>query len=40
MGSVWHLFGESTDLRHDRELGTAFKRWYPDMEVEEMPEAA
>ena len=21
-------------------LGTVFKRWYPDMEVEEMPDAA
>jgi hypothetical protein len=24
----------------NRELGTMFKRWYPDMEIEELPEAA
>jgi hypothetical protein len=24
----------------NRELGSVFKQWYPDMEVEELPEAA
>jgi hypothetical protein len=24
----------------NRELGSVFQRWYPDMQVEEMPDAA
>jgi hypothetical protein len=35
-----HLLMQTRVKTLNRELGTVFKRWYPDMEVEEMPEAA
>jgi hypothetical protein len=35
-----HLLLQTRVKTLNRELGTVFKRWYPDMEVEEMPDAA
>jgi hypothetical protein len=35
-----HLLLQTRVKTLNRELGTVFKRWYPDMEVEERPEAA
>src|SRR5438132_10938372 len=35
-----HLLLQTRVKTLNRELGTMFKRWYPDMEVEEMPDAA
>ena len=35
-----HLLLQTRVKTLNRELGTVFKRWYPDMEVEELPEAA
>ena len=35
-----HLLLQTRVKTLNRELGTVFKRWYPDIEVEELPEAA
>jgi hypothetical protein len=35
-----HLLLQTRVKTLNRELGTVFKRWYPDMEVEELPDAA
>ena len=35
-----HLLLQTRVKTLNRELGTVFKQWYPDLEVEEMPEAA
>src|SRR5215813_2455347 len=35
-----HLLLQARVKTLNRELATEFKRWYPDMEVEELPEAA
>ena len=35
-----HLLLQTRVKTLNQELGTVFKRWYPDMEVEEMPDAA
>jgi hypothetical protein len=35
-----HLLLQTRVKTLNRELGTVFKRWYPDMEVEEWPKAA
>jgi len=35
-----HLLLQTRVKTLNRELGTVFKRWYPNMEVEELPEAA
>ena len=35
-----HLLLQTRVKTLNRELGTVFKRWYPDMEVEELPAAA
>ena len=35
-----HLLLQTRVKTLNRELGTVFKQWYPDMEVEEMPDAA
>jgi hypothetical protein len=35
-----HLLLQTRVKTLNRELGSVFKQWYPDMEVEEMPEAA
>jgi len=35
-----HLLLQMRVKTLNRELGTMFKRWYSDMEVEEMPDAA
>jgi hypothetical protein len=35
-----HLLLQTRVKTLNRELGTMFKRWYPDMEVEELPDAA
>ena len=35
-----HLLLQTRVKTLNRALGTVFKRWYPDMEVEEMPDAA
>src|ERR671922_700808 len=35
-----HLLLQTRVKTLNRELGSVFKQWYPDMEVEEMPDAA
>jgi hypothetical protein len=35
-----HLLLQTRVKTLNRELGTVFKRWYPDIEVEELPKAA
>jgi len=35
-----HLLLQTRVKKLNRELGSVFKRWYPDMQVEEMPDAA
>jgi len=35
-----HLLLQTRVKTLNHELGTVFKRWYPDMEVEELPDAA
>jgi hypothetical protein len=35
-----HLLRQTHVKTLNRELGSVFKRWYPDMEVEELPDAA
>jgi hypothetical protein len=35
-----HLLLQTWVKTLNRELGTVFKRWYPDLEVEELPDAA
>ena len=35
-----HLLLQTRVKTLNGELGTVFKRWYPDMDVEEMPDAA
>jgi hypothetical protein len=35
-----HLLLQTRVKTLNRELGTVFKRWYPDLDVEELPEAA
>jgi hypothetical protein len=35
-----HLLLQTRVKTLNGELGSLFKRWYPDLEVEEMPEAA
>lgn len=35
-----HLLLQTRVKTLNRELGSTFKRWYPDLEVEEMPDAA
>jgi hypothetical protein len=35
-----HLLLQTRVKTLNHELGTVFKQWYPDMEVEELPEAA
>jgi hypothetical protein len=35
-----HLLHQTRVKTLNGELGTVFKRWYPDMEVEELPDAA
>jgi hypothetical protein len=35
-----HLLLQTYVKTLNRELGATFKRWYPDLEVEELPDAA
>ena len=35
-----HLLLQTRVKTLNHELGTVFKRWYPDMDVEELPDAA
>ncbi len=35
-----HLLLQTRAKTLNRALGTVFKRWYPDIEIEELPEAA
>ena len=40
VGRESHLLLQTRVKTLNHELGAVFKRWYPDLEVEELPEAA